>query len=248
VGKSAARLYVSASLAAGGEVALGRAEAHRLRSVLRLEAGAAVALFNERDGEWQARIAELVRDRVLLSLTRRLREAAAEREVALLFAPIKRARLEWLVEKASEFGATLLQPVSSERTQALPLNLARLRAHARAAAEQSERLSLPEIRPPESLSRVLAGWPVERPLLVCDESGEGEPIAAAAARLEGGPLALLVGPEGGFTQRELDAFSELPFVSRVGLGPRVLRAETAALAGLAVLQAIAGDWGRGRRR
>lgn len=248
MGKGAVRLYVSASLAPKGEVTLGGEEAHRLRSVLRLEKGAAVLLFNERDGEWEARIDELGRDRVSLSLTRRLREVAPERELVFLFAPIKKARLDWLVEKACELGATLLRPVTTERTQSLRLNPARLDALAKAAAEQSERMSLPEIRPPEPLARVLADWPLERPLVVCDESGEGEPIAAAAERIEGGPLALLVGPEGGFTQRELDAFSELPFVSRVGLGPRVLRAETAALAGLAVLQAIAGDWSRGRRR
>ncbi len=245
---AALRLYVDAQLGPGAEVALGESEAHRLRSVLRLEKGAPVALFNERDGEWLSRVAHLARDRVLISVSRRLREGAAERELSLLFAPIKRARLDWLVEKASELGATRLQPVATDRTQVARINLERLRALAKAAAEQSERLGLPDIRPLVPLSRLLALWLPERPLLVCDESGEGEPIAAAAARLRGAPLALLVGPEGGFTQRELDALRELPFVSRVGLGPRVLRAETAALAGLSVLQAITGNWGRGRGR
>ena len=132
--------------------------------------------------------------------------------------------------------------MTTARSQIALVNLGRLSALAIAAAEQSERLSLPEIRPVAPLDRVLARWPMTRPLFVCDESGEGEPIAAAAARLSGAPAALLIGPEGGFTQSELDAFGKLSFVSRVGLGPRVLRAETAALAGLAVLQAIAGDW------
>jgi 16S rRNA (uracil1498-N3)-methyltransferase len=242
------RLYVNAPLAAGGEIALGQEEAHRLRTVLRLEKGALLALFNERDGEWLCEIAEIGRGRVVLSPARRLREAASGRELSLLFAPIKRARLDWLVEKATELGATLLQPLSTERTQVERVNLERLRAHARSAAEQCERLDLPDIRPAVPLARALGSWPLERPLFVCDESGAGEPIAAAAARLEGAPLALLVGPEGGFTERELDALSKLPFVSRIGLGPRVLRAETAALAGLAVLQAVAGDWSLSRRR
>jgi 16S rRNA (uracil1498-N3)-methyltransferase len=136
----------------------------------------------------------------------------------------------------------MLLPVWTARTQAERLNLDRLRAHAIAAAEQSRRLSVPELRPPEALSRVLAAWPGERRLIVCDESGGGEPIGDAVARLRVGPLALLVGPEGGFERTELDALSKLSFVSRVGLGPRVLRAETAAVAALAIFQAIAGDW------
>jgi 16S rRNA (uracil1498-N3)-methyltransferase len=138
--------------------------------------------------------------------------------------------------------------VRTARTQAERLSLERVRAHAIEAAEQSERLSVPELRSPEALGRVLAAWPAERRLIVCDESGAGEPIGAAVARLPVGPMALLVGPEGGFDQTELDALGKLSFVSRVGLGPRVLRAETAALAALAVYQATAGDWRRTRSR
>jgi 16S rRNA (uracil1498-N3)-methyltransferase len=137
-------------------------------------------------------------------------------------------------------------PVWTARTQSERLNLERLRAHAVQAAEQSERLSVPELHSPAALDRVLAAWPAERPLVVCDESGAGEPISEAARRLVVRPLALLVGPEGGFDQTELDALGKLSFVTRIGLGPRVLRAETAALAALAVFQAIAGDWRRTR--
>ena len=140
-------------------------------------------------------------------------------------------------------------PVWTAHTQPERLNRERLRALAIAAAEQSERLSVPEIRMPERLDRVLAGWPADRRLIVCDESGAGRPIAAALAELtEAASIALLIGPEGGFTETELDALGKLPIVSRVGLGPRVLRAETAALAAMAVFQAIAGDWRRVRPR
>ena len=180
----------------------------------------------------------------LLIWTERSTGAGSE----LLFAPIKRARLDWLVEKATELGVSMLMPVWTARTQAERLNLERLRAHAIEAAEQSERLSVPELRSPEALGRVLAGWPAERCLIFCDESGAGEPIGAAAVRLPVGPVALLIGPEGGFDQTELDALGKLSFVSRVGLGPRVLRAETAALVALAVYQATAGDWRRTRSR
>jgi 16S rRNA (uracil1498-N3)-methyltransferase len=141
-----------------------------------------------------------------------------------------------------------LLPVWTARTQSERINLDRLRTHAIEAAEQSERLSVPELRAPEKLDRLFAVWPAERSLVACDETGAGEPIGAAVARLPPGPAALLVGPEGGFDQTELDAIDKLPFVTRVGLGPRVLRAETAALAALAVLQAIAGDWRRIRTR
>jgi len=142
----------------------------------------------------------------------------------------------------------VLLPVWTERTQPERLNGERLRALAIAAAEQSERLSVPEVRTPERLDRLLASWPAERRLLVCDETGVGRPIVSALGDFGDGPAALLIGPEGGFTDTELDGLGKLPIVTRVGLGPRVLRAETAAVAALAVFQAIAGDWRRARPR
>jgi 16S rRNA (uracil1498-N3)-methyltransferase len=244
--RRAPRLYVNARLAPGEAVELSTGQAHYLRSVLRLGPSAAVAVFNATDGEWLCRSAEIGKRGVRLTVECRMRSPEPEPDLWLLFAPIKRARLDWLIEKATELGASALLPVWTARTQAERLNLVRLRAHAIEAAEQSERLSLPELRSPEVLGRVLAAWPAERRLIVCDESGAGEPIGAAAARLPVGPMALLVGPEGGFDQTELDALGKLSFVSRVGLGPRVLRAETAALAALAVYQATAGDWRRTR--
>jgi 16S rRNA (uracil1498-N3)-methyltransferase len=244
----APRLYMTSRLAPGEPCELARGQAHYLRSVRRLGPGAAVAAFNATDGEWLCRIAEIGKRGVRLTVECRMRAPEPEPDLWLLFAPIKRGRIDWLVEKATELGASALLPVWTTRTQAERLNLERLRAHAIEAAEQSERLSVPELRSPEALGRALAAWPAERRLIVCDESGAGEPIGAAAARLLVGPIALLVGPEGGFDQTELDALGKLSFVSRVGLGPRVLRAETAALAALAVYQAIVGDWRRTRSR
>ena len=242
------RLYVEGRLESSGAVELEAGQAHYLRVVLRLGRGAAVVGFNAVDGEWLCRIAEVGKRRVWVTVKRQLRSPEPEPDLWLLFAPIKRARLDWLVEKATELGASTLFPVWTARTQAERLNLERLRARGTEAAEQSERLSVPELRQPEALDRVMAAWPEERRLIVCDESGAGEPIGDAVPRLPAGPTALLVGPEGGFDQTELDALSKLSFVSRIGLGPRVLRAETAAVAALAVFQAIAGDWRRTRPR
>jgi len=217
--------------------------------VLRLAPGAAVAAFNAQDGEWLCRIAELGRGAATLAVAERRRRPEPEPDVWLLFAPLKRTRLDSLVEKASELGVGALAPVWTARTQPERLNRERLLALAVAAAEQSERLSVPEIRAAEPLDRVLAAWPSERLLIVGDESGAGSPIAAALADVSPeAPAAVLIGPEGGFTDRELDALGKLPIVRRIGLGPRVLRAETAALAALAIFQAIAGDWRRSRSR
>jgi 16S rRNA (uracil1498-N3)-methyltransferase len=244
----ATRLHLPAVLAEGGTAEIDAAQAHRLRHVLRLGPGAAVAAFNARDGEFFCRVVELGRNGGALAVESRLRAPTAEADLWLLFAPIKRLRLDWLIEKGTELGVSIFVPVMTERTQPERLNSERLAAHAVAAAEQSERLSIPEIRAPDRLPRLLTGWDMARSLIVCDETGGGEPIADVLSRLPPeAPGALLIGPEGGFTQSELDALADLPFVSRAGLGPRVLRAETAALAALAAYQAIAGDWRRARR-
>jgi 16S rRNA (uracil1498-N3)-methyltransferase len=244
--RGATRVYAAEPLGAGAEFELAPGPAHHLRTVLRLAPGAGVAAFNATDGEWLCHIAEIGRNRLVLTVERLLRPAAAEPDLWLLFAPIKRARLDWLIEKATELGVSALLPVWTRRTQTERLNLERLRAHAVAAAEQSERLSVPELRSPQALDRAVAGWPPERRLIVCDETGGGAPIGDVAVGLGPGPIALLTGPEGGFAETELDYLGKLSFVTRVGLGPRVLRADTAALAALAVLQAIAGDWRRMR--
>jgi 16S rRNA (uracil1498-N3)-methyltransferase len=244
---SAPRLYVTADLAAGLSLALPPPQAHYLRHVLRLAPGTAVALFNGRDGEWRARIERFGKEACTLVVGERSRAQEAPGDLWLLFAPVKRARIDFLVEKATELGVAALQPVTTERTVVERLNLARLAANAAEAAEQTGRLSVPEIRPAEPLPRILERWPPQRRLLLCDESGEAPPIAAVLAGAGIGPFAVLVGPEGGFSRGELDALRKLPIVSPVGLGPRVLRADTAALAALAVLQALVGDWRAGPR-
>jgi len=243
-----ARLHLTQMLTPGTVVDLAPGQAHRLRTVLRLGLGAAVAAFNARDGEWLCRIGEAGRNHTSLTVESRLCLPEREGDLWLLFAPVKRARLDWLVEKATELGVSALLPVWTRHTQSERLNLDRLHAHAVAAAEQSQRLSVPELRPPQQLDAVAAAWPVGRRLIVCDETGAGEPIADALARLGPAPTAFLTGPEGGFAETELDYLSKLSFLTRVGLGPRVLRAETAALAALSVFQAIAGDWRRTRSR
>jgi 16S rRNA (uracil1498-N3)-methyltransferase len=236
-------------LAEGHPIVLTPAHAHRLRNVLRLVPGDAVAAFNERDGEWLCELSEISQRGARVAVRRRLRAPEPDADLWLLFAPLKRTRLDWLVEKATELGAAALFPVWTGRTQPERLNRDRLGALAIAASEQSERLSVPKIRTPEPLGQVLAAWPSGRRLVVCDESGAGTPIAAALTAFPpGAPAALFIGPEGGFAESELDALGKLPIVTRVGLGPRVLRAETAALAALAAFQAIAGDWRGVRRR
>ena len=247
--KVATRLYIPAALAEGGTVEIDAAQAHRLRHVLRLGVGAAVAAFNPRDGEFVCRLAELSRNGGSLAIEAQLRAIEPEADLWLLFAPIKRLRVDWLIEKGTELGVSAFVPVMTERTQPERLNRERLTAHAIAAAEQSERLSVPEIRLAERLSELLAAWDASRRLVLCDETGGGRPIADAMAEYKpGAPAALLIGPEGGFAESELDALADLPFVTRAGLGPRVLRAETAALAALAAFQAIAGDWRHTRSR
>jgi 16S rRNA (uracil1498-N3)-methyltransferase len=241
--KIATRLYLPAALTEGTSAEIDAAQAHRLKNVLRLGPGAAVAGFNPRDGEFLCCVVELGRNRGVLAIESRLRAAAPEADLWLVFAPIKRLRLDWLIEKGTELGVGAFVPVTTARTQAERLNRERLLAHAVAAVEQSERLSVPEIREPQPLSAVLARWPAERRLVVCDETGGGAPIGEALASMPAGkPAAILTGPEGGFTDTELDALRNLPFVTTAGLGPRVLRAETAALAAVVAYQVVAGDW------
>ena len=243
----ATRLHVEEHLAEGVAVGLDHGRAHFLRSVLRLAKGARVALFNGRDGEWQARLEGLGKGWASLAVERRLREQDQTPDLWLAFAPIKRARIDFLAEKATELGVARLQPVMTRHTAVARVNTERLAANAREAAEQCGRLGVPEVRAPCELFALLAEWPAERRLLLCAEAGPARPIAEVLAQqaADPPPFAILTGPEGGFAQSELDGLLDLPFVTPVGLGPRILRADTAALAALACWQAILGD---GRRR
>jgi 16S rRNA (uracil1498-N3)-methyltransferase len=255
----ATRLFVTEDLAPGAAVGLDHARAHFLRSVLRLERGAALALFNGRDGEWLARIDGLGKGWASLVVEQRTRAQRPEPDLWLLFAPIKRARIDFLAEKATELGVARLLPVLTRRTVVTRVNRERLAANAREAAEQCERLSVPEVAEAQDLFAALEDWPAERRLLLCAEAGAARPIAevlaeaAEAGRTGRGPApgagwAIITGPEGGLEKTELDALCELPFVTPVGLGPRVLRADTAALAALACWQAMLGDGAERPRR
>ncbi len=245
------RLYVEADLGPGLTVGATPRQAHYLKHVMRLGPGDALRLFNGRDGEWLARIDGLGRGWGSLSLEKRRRPQAEGPDLWLVFSPIKRARLDFLAEKATELGCSALQPMWTQRTDVGRVNVERLAANAREAAEQCERLSVPTVAEPLDLARLLAAWPSERRALLCAEAGEARPIAEALAaigeetggRAGGAPWAVITGPEGGFRRSELDALAKLPFVTPVGLGPRVLRSDTAALAALACWQAWLGDAG-----
>jgi 16S rRNA (uracil1498-N3)-methyltransferase len=243
--KPAARLYVEAPLAPGAAIPLSEGQAHYLRSVLRLEPGRRVLLFNGRDGEWLADLTQLRKSGAAATAVSQRRAQAPEPDLWLLFAPIKGDRVDYVAEKATELGASRLQPVMTRHTVVARVNVERLRARAVEAAEQCERLTVPEVAEPLPLRQVLQGWPAERRLFACAEAGPARPLAEALAQApRTAPSGLLAGPEGGFSPDELDLLRELAFVTAVGLGPRLLRADTAAIAALALWQALAGDGDR----
>ncbi len=241
--KAQARLFVEADLSLAAAVPLSAKQAHYLGTVLRLRAGAAIAVFNGRDGEWLACIEALGKAGARLAVVERRRPQTPEPGPWLAFAPIKRAPIDFLAQKATELGASRLWPVFTRNTQVKRVNQARLRANAIEAAEQCGRLGVPEVAAPVSLEDLIAAWPPGRRLLVPDETGGGRPLAEVLVAAEGAPqpFAILTGPEGGFARSELDVLGNLAFVTLVGLGPRILRADTAALAALACWQALLGD-------
>jgi 16S rRNA (uracil1498-N3)-methyltransferase len=227
------RLFVDQALAEGTAVTV---EGTYLGAVLRLGPGDKVKLFDDRSGEWLAEIAQAGKKRTTLIVAEQLKEREAVPDLWLLFAPIKRGRIDWLVEKATELGVMRLMPVVTRRTIVERLNLDRLRAHAIEAAEQCERTALPELAEPRKLDAMLKDWPADRLLYFADEGG-GDAFVPAP-----GPAALLIGPEGGFTDEERAAIRALPAARPISLGPRILRADTAALAAVSLWMAAAGDW------
>jgi 16S rRNA (uracil1498-N3)-methyltransferase len=237
------RLFVDQELGAALSLPLEGGPANYLANVLRLGPGAEVKLFDDRTGEWLARVVEVGRKRVTLTLVDRLRPRDEPPDIWLLFAPLKRAPTDWLVEKATELGVKRLVPVLTQRTVAERVKIERLRSIAIEAAEQCDRTALPEIGEPAKLTALLAGWPAERALMFADETG-GTPLAQAA-----GPAraAILIGPEGGFTDEERRLIRGYAEAVPVSLGPRILRAETAALAALSLWMGSAGDWSRAPR-
>jgi 16S rRNA (uracil1498-N3)-methyltransferase len=229
------RLFVQGGLYEGVLVAATPAQAHHLGVVLRRRTGEAVRLFNGADGEWAARIVTLRRGRCELGVGARLRPQAAEPDLWLAFAPLKRDATDLVAEKATELGVAALLPVITARTVAARVNADRMAAIATEAAEQCERLTVPRIAPPVALAALLAGWPEGRPLVAALER-QAAPCVVPARH----PAGLLIGPEGGFTGAELDLLRRHAFVVPASLGPRILRAETAAIVGLALLAASAG--------
>jgi 16S rRNA (uracil1498-N3)-methyltransferase len=236
------RLFVIDGLAAGAAFDLAAEQSHYLANVLRMAEGAELLVFNGRDGEWLARIAARTKKAVRLEAVEMTRPQPAPCDLVYCFAPLKVGRLDYLVQKAVEMGAGVLQPVMTQHTQLAKVGIDRLRANVTEAAEQCGILAVPDVRDAMKFDRVLAEWDRERRLIFCDESAEtNNPLAALQAIAEK-KLGLLVGPEGGFSEEERRQLRAMPFVTAIPLGPRILRADTAAVAALAVIQATVGDW------
>jgi 16S rRNA (uracil1498-N3)-methyltransferase len=251
------RLYVTGALKAGAEIALEKPQAHYLRNVLRLQAGDGVLAFNGKDGEWLGTLTD--GKRAALTLQKQTRPQTPAPDLHYLFAPLKHERLDYMVQKAVEMGVSRLQPMLTRHTQVKRINVERMRANAVEAAEQCGVLSIPEVAEPLTFARAIAGRKSDRLLVFCDETADvKDPIAALADARQapaallpltmasagsGGPqpLALLIGPEGGFAEEERAALLKLTNVVRLSLGPRILRADTAAVAALALIQAVLGD-------
>jgi 16S rRNA (uracil1498-N3)-methyltransferase len=239
--QSTPRLFVEQPLAEGAMVQVAGGQAHYLLSVLRTKAGDPVKLFDGHSGEWLA-VAEAIGKRdLVLAVQARLREAEAVPDLWLCAAPIKKGRIDWVAEKACELGVARLVPVLTRRTVIERINTDRLRTHMIEAAEQCGRTALPEMAEPIKLPALLRDWPAGRALYFADETG-GEP-ALAAMRARPGAAAILIGPEGGFDSEERDAIRAVPDAVGISLGPRILRAETAAAAAVTLWMAAAGDWG-----
>lgn len=237
--QSTPRLFVAAPLAPGA-IRIDGAQAHYLIAVMRLRPGDPVKLFDGISGEWLAMAAHVGKRDLTLDVTNQLREREHVPDLWLCAAPLKKGRIDWLVEKACELGTARVVPVLTRRTVVERLNLDRLAAHMVEAAEQCGRTAVPELAEPVKLAALLRDWPAERALFFADENG-GAP-ALAAFREHAGPAAILIGPEGGFDEEERAAIRALPSAVAIGLGPRILRADTAAAAAISLWMAAAGDW------
>lgn len=250
------RLFVDAPLAEAAVRTLDSGQSHYLVNVMRRGVGDLLRAFNDRDGEFEAIVESASKKSATIRLGARLRHCEAASDVWLLFAPVKRDAVDLMVRQATELGVACLQPVATERTNTARLNLERLRSIATEAAEQSGRLSVPDLRVLVRLGDLLASWTVDRPLIFCDEAGDdpetewggpegrAAPMPAVLSALRPGPLAVLIGPEGGFSPKERSGLRAAPFVRAATLGPRILRADTAAIAALTLVQALAGAWRR----
>ena len=236
------RLYLPDDLSEGVEVETTREQSHYLANVLRMREGAELLVFNGKHGEWLAEIVDFSKKSARLSVRNLTRPQTPQPDLFYCFAPLKQGRLDYLVQKAVEMGVGILQPVITQHTQVPKLGMERLQANVIEAAEQCGILSIPAVREPVKLEKLLAGWEKGRRLLFCDEDAPGQNPLPHVAALAGERMGLLVGPEGGFSEAERNTLRALPFVVPIPLGPRILRADTAAVAALAIVQAAAGDW------
>jgi len=236
------RLFVDARLTTGAEIACTPEQANYLLNVLRLSTGAEILTFNGLDGEWRAKLVETGKRRCTLACVEQTRPQIDGPDVHYIFAPLKHARLDYMVQKAAELGVAHLQPVLTRRTIAGRVNLERMRANAIEAAEQCGVLRVPSVGEPQKLEALLAGWDANRRLIFCDEAAEMASPVAALSAIERGPLAVLIGPEGGFDPAERQALRDKAYTTAISLGPRIMRADTAAVAALALVNATLGDW------
>jgi 16S rRNA (uracil1498-N3)-methyltransferase len=234
------RLYVEAPLAEGARLPLSHAQSHYLLHVMRARTGDVIGIFNGCDGEWLARIVEAGRREGFVACERQIARQTQDDDLWLVFAPIKKTPADYLAQKATELGASVLQPVITRRTIVHRVNTERMRANAIEAAEQSGRTTVPEIREPLELPRLLSAWPRERRLLFCDEAG-APPVRDALSNQSASAWAVITGPEGGFDNAEREMIRALPATIPASLGKRILRADTAALASLAIWQAQCGN-------
>ena len=234
------RLYVEQALGSGQPVAVGADQANYLFTVMRLMTGQSVLLFNGRDGEWQAVVEQAGKRAGMLRCGAMTAPLRLPPDLWLLFAPIKKARTDFIVEKAVELGVARVVPVQTRRTNSERIRQDRLQAHAMEAAEQCGATYVPEVADLMTLDKLLANWPADRKLLWCDEAKAGDPTALTGDR--GAPWAILIGPEGGFSAEEQQRLHAMPQVVSLSLGPRILRADTAAVAALTLWQAALGDW------
>ncbi|WP_174803752.1 16S rRNA (uracil(1498)-N(3))-methyltransferase [Martelella limonii] len=236
------RLFLEADLGAHAEIEADKNQFHYLAHVLRAEEGLELLAFNGRDGEWLMRVTFPTRKKITLVAVEQTRPQPARPDLHYLFAPLKTGRMDYMVQKAVEMGAGIIQPVMTRHVQGKPAKSERLEANIIEAAEQCGVLSVPELREPQRLEDILDAWPADRHLIFCDEGAESQNPIDALRAVEAEKLALIVGPEGGFSEEERALLRGLSFVTAIPLGPRILRADTAAVAALAVIQATIGDW------
>lgn len=241
------RLYVQVPLEKGEVVEVDKDQTHYLLHVMRYKVGDTVLLFNGKDGEWEAKIIELTKRKGVLFPELCVRKQEGGIDAVLCFAPVKQVPMQFIIQKATELGVSVLQPIKTQRTVVSRVNVDKLQLIAIHAAEQSERLDVPEVRDVVTLSRLFGGWDETLPLVLGDEAGGGKPMMEVLSMLKEGKFAFMVGPEGGFSESEFEFLRSRPYVHPVGMGPRILRSDTAVITGLACCMTVLGDWDKAPR-